>query len=218
MRIMLAGGGDAADSHPLDEQFANWLPAGGRLLYWPIALRGLERPWSACYAWIREVFQPFGLDKIEMWTDLTAHDPHELLRFDAVYMGGGNTFLLRHELQRTGFDHALQGFAGAGGLLYGGSAGAIVLGSDIMTCVHMDENVVGLTDTYGLNLVLGHAVWCHYEPAEDEMIRAYVQRTGWPVLALSERAGMARVNGRLRPAGYDPVYRFDLLGKKPLDA
>ncbi len=216
MRMMLAGGGDATDSRPLDEPFANWLPSGGRLLYWPIALRGSGRSWSACYTWIRDVFRPFGLEKIEMWTDLTAHDANELLRFDAVYLGGGNTFLLRHELQRTSFDHTLLGFAGAGGLLYGGSAGAIVLGSDIMTCAHMDANEVGLADTYGLNLVMGHAIWCHYEPEQDALIRAYVQRTGWPVLALSERAGVARVNGRLRPTGYDPVYRFDLAGKLPL--
>ncbi len=216
MRIMLAGGGDATDSRPLDEQFANWLPAGGRLLYWPFALRGSGRSWSDCYTWIREVFQPLGCEKIEMWTDLTAHDPYELLRFTAVYLGGGNTFFLRHELHRNGFDHALLGFAGAGGMLYGGSAGAIVLGSDIMTGAHLDENEVGLSDTYGLNLVMGHAVWCHYQVEDDELIRAYVQQTGWPVLALSERAGVARINGRLRSVGYDSAYRFDLEGKLPL--
>ena len=46
---------------------------------------------------------------------------------DAVFIGGGNSFLLRYWLQRSGIDNILVNEAKNGLLVGGGSAGAIVL-------------------------------------------------------------------------------------------
>jgi dipeptidase E len=157
-RLMLAGGGDAPDSKPLDELFAAWTGPGGRMLCLPVAMKGSQHPWESCLAWIRSIFTPIGALHIEMWTDLFEHDTEELAAFDSVYLGGGNTFSLLAQLRESGFDKGLVHFARQGGAIYGANAGAMVSGRDIMTCAHLDRNDVGLTETRGLDLVAGHAV------------------------------------------------------------
>ncbi len=211
--LILAGGGDAQDSRPLDELFATWTGPRGKMLYLPVAMKGSHHPWESCLAWIRSVFAPLGVLNIEMWTDLLDHDADELAVFHSVYLGGGNTYSLLAQLKDSGFDAGLIQFAGRGGAIYGGSAGAIVLGRDIMTCAHLDRNEVGLIGTEGLDLIAGHAVWCHYQADDDAGIGEYIQERGFPVLAISERAGIAVQAGQFASAGYEPAYRFDENGK-----
>jgi hypothetical protein len=73
----------------------------------------------------------------------------------------------------------------------------------------MDRNHVGLSDLSGLDLVEGHAVWVHYTPAQEGLVRSFTERTGLPVLALSERSGVVREEGGIRSGGFEPVLRFE---------
>ena len=124
--LILAGGGDAQDSRPLDGLFATWIGSRGKMLYLPVAMKGSQHPWESCLAWIRSVFTPLGVLDIEMWTDLRQHDTDELAPFDSVYVGGGNTFSLLAQLHESGFDAGLVQFVHQGGAIYGGSAGAVL--------------------------------------------------------------------------------------------
>jgi dipeptidase E len=212
MKVALAGGGASEDSRPLDELFASWIGPEGRLLYWPIALRGM-RPFQSCLEWITEALAPLNIAEISMWTDLSEHKAGELDKYDAVYIGGGNTFALLAELQNSGFDRHLKACTQRGMPVYGGSAGAIVLGRDIRTAQHFDRNELGLLDTQGLDLAEGHAIWPHYRPSHDEMIVLYVQRFQQPILAIPERSGIVIDAAGLRTLGLEPSYRFDVNGK-----
>ncbi len=216
VKLALAGGGGAEDSRPLDEAFAAWIGPEGRLLYWPVALRGI-RPFPSCLAWIETTFAPLGVTRITMWTDLSAHQIAELDAFHGVYIGGGNTFSLLAELRESGFDRALRDYALSGGPVYGGSAGAAVLGRDIRTVSHLDANHIGLTDTRGLDLAGGHAIWVHYAPEDDERIQAYVQERRQPVLAISERSGVAIDGDGIRSVGFEPAYRFAQRADEPVE-
>lgn len=211
-RLMLAGGGDEHDSQPLDQHFARWVGEQGRLLYLPIAGEPPGQDYTSHLEWLEGVFRPLDVVDITMWTDLRDHDPNELEDYTALYIGGGNTFRLLHELRTAAFEAPLRRFSERGGALYGGSAGAILLGRDIGTCAHMDENRVGLTDTRGLDLVQGHAIWCHYQPADDVRIREYCRTHHTPMLALSERAGVRVEGTQLAAGGYEPVLCFDATG------
>ena len=214
-RIILAGGGDTEDSRPLDELFATWTGPDGRMLFLPVALDGSKH--DSYLETIRSEFTPLGVSKIEMWSDLLEHDATELAAFDSVYLGGGSTFRLLAELRASGFDNALVSYARQGGAIYGCSAGADVLGRDIMTAAHADINDVGLTETHGLDLAAGHAVWCHYDPVEhDTLVVEFVQERGIPVVAISERSGVIAHGDWLEPVGFDPVYVFDEDGKQEL--
>jgi dipeptidase E len=211
-RLILAGGGDAPDSHPLDALFAGWIGPGGRLLYLPVAT-GNPAGYRDDLVWVSAIFRPLGVGAIEMWTTLAGRDAGHLTNFDGIYIGGGNTFHLLDLLRRTGFDRLLRDFVAAGGAVYGGSAGAIILGRDIGPAAHIDSNTAGVRNTHGLDLLGGYAVWCHYvADADDARIRAYVAATGFPVLALTERAGLRVEGPRILVAGYDPCVRYTAAG------
>ena len=188
-KIALAGGGSEKDSRLIDEVFASWIELNRKILYLPLALRGI-RPYSECLRWLKATFLPLNITNIEMWTDLSEHQSDELLEFAAVYIGGGNTYSLLAQVLESGFDRHLVEYVAQGGIIYGGSAGAALLGRDIRTVGHIDHNNIGLAETKGLNLVKGYAVWVHYKPQDDDLIQKYQGKYNQSVLALSERAGI----------------------------
>lgn len=187
-RILLGGGGSAEDERPIFEQFVAWV-GGGRVLYLPIAA---TQPGSAHLAWVTSVLTPLGVHDVDMWTSLAGHQPAELGAYAGLFIGGGNTYWLLHQVRSSGLADSIRHFAEQGGAVYGGSAGAILLGANIATCAHMDRNEAGITDTHGLNLLDGHAVWCHYQAADYPLCQAFVQRTRLPTYLLTETTGLWR--------------------------
>jgi dipeptidase E len=214
MKVALAGGGGASGSYLLDEVFAKWLGPQGKLLYWPMALRGM-RPYEAGLEWITTTFEGLKISDIRMWTNLADHRAAELDAFDGVYLGGGNTFSLLAQLRESGFHNHLKHYIEDGKPVYGGSAGAVVLGQDIRTVHHLEHNDVGLTKTEGLGVAAGHAVWVHYKPQDDLRIKAFIHKYRIPVLAIPERAGIVIDEGGYRQVGFEAAYRFE--GQEKLD-
>jgi len=212
MRVILGGGGGAQDERPLNGILSKWIGADGRLLYWPIALRGI-RSFESCLEWITASLSPLRITNISMWTELAEHKENELGTFDGVYIGGGNTFSLLAELRESGFDRYLQAYALRGKPVYGGSAGAVVLGRDIRIVEQVDSNEVGLQETTGLDLANGHVIWPHYEPQHAELIQSYSRQYKLPVLAISERSGIVIEGKELRGAGFETALRFDEHGR-----
>jgi len=211
-KIALAGGGSEKDSRLIDEVFASWIKPTGKVLYLPLALRGI-RPFSECLRWLEATFLPLNITNIEMWTDLSEHQGDELLEFASVYIGGGNTYSLLAQVVDSGFDRHLIEYVAQGGIIYGGSAGAALLGKDIRTVSHIDHNNIGLTDTKGLNLAKGYAVWVHYKSQDDDLIDQYQGKYNQPVLAVSERAGVIVDDSGLDSIGFESAYLFDGQGK-----
>jgi len=209
MRVIAAGGGEADDSRLLDEVFAGWLGSTGKLLYLPVAMDESDSSYQDCMAWLCSVFNPMGVSDIKLCTNLKWCNDLDLDGYDGVYIGGGNTYRLLWLMRSSGFDRALARFTRAGGAVYGGSAGAIILGREISACAHMDENRVGLERLDGLNLLCGYSVWCHYQPEDHQRITTYIQRTGFPVLALSEKSGACLERDQLRACGFEPVQVYD---------
>jgi len=58
---------------------------------------------------------------------------HHFKTIETIYIGGGNTFKLLKELKESGFDKELLKFIKEGKPVYGGSAGALILGKNILT-------------------------------------------------------------------------------------
>ena len=97
--LFLSGGGSEKESYNLDKEFAKLLKK--KLLYIPIALNEIKHPYPECLKWIKKVFRQFNFESIEMWTDLSGHTKQDMLKFDGVYIGGGNTFKLLKQLKDT---------------------------------------------------------------------------------------------------------------------
>ncbi|WP_165422784.1 Type 1 glutamine amidotransferase-like domain-containing protein [Ktedonosporobacter rubrisoli] len=207
-RLLLSGGGSAEDSFLLDQLLVQ-LTARGPMLYLPIALDPHQRPYASCYQWIRSVFTPLGHDCITMWSDISAAKTEEDLKpFVALYIGGGNTFKLLRDLKQARFDQAIRSFLQHGGIVYGGSAGAIICGRDISTASFLDHNDVGLEDTTGLDLLQGASVWCHYQSADDQQIFSLASHLQHPIIALSEKTGVYVQDNIVLAVGFEPVVVF----------
>src|SRR3989344_9605702 len=128
--LILAGGGDAPDSKPLDELFISLLKTK-KILYIPIAWKTAD--FAGCKKWFSSTFFKLGFTNMEMWTDLNNKKIEDLNSFGGIYIGGGNTFSLLHDLRSSKFDKLLIEFLNSGRPIYGGSAGAIIFGKNINT-------------------------------------------------------------------------------------
>ena len=208
-RLVLSGGGNAKDSYQHHEAFAAWLDPDAPLLYLP----GDAFPAKAALSWLSDVMVSFGIRSIEMWAERADYDPADIGRFSGIYIGGGNTFRLLNNLRLQGMMPALHHFIETGGPVFGGSAGAVLLGSDIMTCAHMDPNDVGITDTAGLGVVANFAIWCHYEPANDPLIAQFIAIHPLSMVAISERSALVVTGSKITALGHDGANRFDRSGK-----
>ncbi|WP_251186366.1 Type 1 glutamine amidotransferase-like domain-containing protein [Bacillus licheniformis] len=92
--------------------------------------------------------------------------------------------------------------------MYGGSAGAVILGKNIMTCSYMDRNACGLRDFNGLKLLGDYSVWCHYKAEHDPLIKRFRNAFGTPVIALPEETGIAASTSDIRVIGTKPARMF----------
>jgi dipeptidase E len=214
-KIVLAGGGGAEDSLLLDKKLASWIGQRGMMLFLPIAFQDPDLHKTGM-AWITKTFSPLGVENIKMWSNLAEHNSTELFEFDAVYISGGNTYWLLAQIVGSGFDHHLINFVRAGGIVYGGSAGAVILGRDIQTVRHLDRNDTDLTETGGLDLAAGYSVWVHYQGEDDERIRAYMVEKNNSVIAISERSGVVMDDTGIQSVGYEPAYCFTKYGKRKI--
>src|SRR5262245_48070569 len=203
MRVCFGGGGDADDERPVLDVFARWV--GSRsVLYLPIAS---DPPYEPQLEWVSAALRASGVTNVHIATELEGL-AEVIRRAEALFIGGGNAYTLLYALRRTGADGAVHDVAESGRPVYGGSAGAILLGRDIGTARHADANIPGLTDTTGLDLALGYSVWCHHLDRDASSVRDYVRATGIGVIALSERSGLIRDDGSLRVAGHDPATAY----------
>jgi dipeptidase E len=204
IKIAFGGGGEADDEHEVLEVFAGWV-GDGRVLYLPIAL---DPPHEPHLEWAVKALGSVGITNVSM-----ASSPdqlrHRLPTSDGVFIGGGNVYSLLHRLRTTATNRSLLAFAELGHPVYGGSAGALVLGRNVDTGKHVDRNVVGLVDATGLDLAFGYALWCHYVGSHDPLIHDYVNETGIGVLAIPERGGLARTAQEMRVLGPEPSRLFD---------
>lgn len=211
--IFLSGGGDKKFTKKLDEGFISVIDREKPLLYIPVAMKNILA-YEDCYEWANDLFNSLGIQKIVMWTEIKQRNLKDLERFSAVYIGGGNTFSLLDELRGSGFDQTIVSYIHKGGIVYGGSAGAIIMGSDIQTCAHLDENEVALTDTSGFALIGNYAIWCHYNDMDDEKIRNFILENKKPVIALPEETGICFNEKIIKVTGTKPAFVFNEAAKK----
>ena len=99
------------------------------------------------------------------------------------------------------------------GIVYGGSAGAIIFGKDLDSCNTDDENEVGLADHTGFNMIGGYSLLCHYTSRNrerTELSRKYLLELSKtkPVYAIPEEDTIYVEDGRMEFIGDRPYYEF----------
>ncbi len=216
MKFILNGGGDASQTEPLDALLAHALPRR-TMLFVPHATA--PDPWSFEKAreWIHRPPAFRHLD-ITMWIDLQNHNYGELDDFDAIYLMGGNTFVLLDALRSSQFDALIEKFASSGRVICGISAGAIVLGESIATASlgsEADPNTPKLSDLTGLKLLDNYHVHTHYADADKSVMEGY-SRNMAPnsrLVCIPEDAGIAISDSRNEVVGSSSVVVYSSAGQ-----
>lgn len=208
-QIIIAGGGNEKDSKSIDELFVDLVRKKGKILYIPIAWSSGQ--YGGCKKWFFNTFSALGFTNFEMWTSLNNKKYTDIKKFNAVYIGGGNTYKLLYLLKKSGFSNLLKKFISKGGIVYGGSAGAIVLGKSIEPAVFgsdPDRNLVKISDLSGLNVLNGYTINCHYQKAQDAQLLQFAKREHLSVLALPEQTGAYFRNNKVMIIGSKPAVLF----------
>ena len=212
-RIYLSGGGNEKQSFPLDKFFFDTLPKNGRFLYIPIALRG-HKLYSTAHLWMKKITELHERTDVQFETvdDPSKYNLEVIKEFDGIYIGGGNTWSLIQEIRKSGFADVLIQYIEAGGQVYGGSAGAIIMGKRIDT--HDDENKIGLQDVSGFNLLNNFSVACHFKNEQNDRFKAWVSNHNLPIVCLPEETGLVIESGVALCVGTKPCVIYFSNGTK----
>lgn len=184
--IILSGGGDEQQSLTLDNFFLERIPTNGTILYIPLALLG-HRLYDGAPDWFKSVLELHSRPDISILVGSNLDTIKEIDSFDAIYIGGGNTWKLRKLIYENDFNKQIINFISSEKVVYGGSAGAILLGKNI-SCQDDEKN--DNTDNFGINLVNGYSVACHYTPKRDLEIFEWCKKNNEKIIAIPEESGV----------------------------
>lgn len=218
MELILSGGGSREKSLEMDKLFASLINKSKPLLYIPIAIDKIKHPYPECLTWLKQTFDSFGVKLYEMWTEEELYQSKEIKpeNFGGIYIGGGNTFYLLKTLKESDFWNFLVIAIKKDIPIYGGSTGAIIFGKSILTS--SDENLVGLKDFSGMNLLKNISLFCHYKLEKEEKINEELKNFHLnKIIALSERTGIYLKDGKITIIGQEPAYLFSNKNKREIN-
>ncbi|MGN1146205.1 MAG: Type 1 glutamine amidotransferase-like domain-containing protein [Acetatifactor sp.] len=211
MRAFLNGGGAGKKTVLVNQRFYELLDISNPLLYVPLAMESEKYP--SCLEWIKGEFGSFVMPPIEMITSGEELCSKQLNQYCAIFVGGGNTYKLLRDLKVSGSFEKIKIFLENDGIVFGGSAGAIILGEDIESCKYADKNEVGLTDTVGFNVLKGVSLLCHYTNEDEQKTKLHTDyllelSLRRRVVALPEEDTVFVNGDRAEVIGNRPYYVF----------
>jgi peptidase E len=206
-QFILTGGGDSSCFKLIDLQFKKLLPPQANILLIPVASK--RKNHAYCLRRIKYTFKHLKFNKVKLCDDLQTLSWDYLSLFHAIYIDGGNTFLLANYLHQSSLKKLFIKFLDQQGVINADSAGAIVLGKNILTAQigeNPDQMKMKLSHYRGLNLLNGWNVHCHFDPeTEREEVLDYSKRFG-KTLCLTESTAIFIKNNRGLVIGIGDLY------------
>lgn len=211
MTLFLNGGGCGEQVKESYELFKRKVDTNKSLLYIPLAMEKEKYP--SCLKWITGELAEFHFLKIEMIISAEELCTKNLDDYAALFIGGGNTYKLLAELKSCRAFQKIQEFLEQGGIVFGGSAGAILFGKSIDSCRHADPNKVGLKEVTGFNRVFGAYIGAHYpndNPIKTEEATANFTKVSFEaaVIALPEEDTLMIDKNTVNVVGQKPYHIF----------
>jgi len=159
MKLYLCGGGSGKQNLSALLKFSKKLDKTKPILYVPLAME--ETKYDSCYNWFKEEIKNVNLTNFEMVKSSLEFSQKELSNYNAIFIGGGNTYKLLNEIKQNSNYEKIIDYLHNDGTIFGGSAGAIIFGKDINCCLLDDKNNINLKDTKGFNLLNNYSILCH---------------------------------------------------------
>ena len=227
MKLILNGGGYGEKIKESYEIFAKEIN-GGKVLYIPLAWN--RGNMENCITWFKAEMLPYGIVDIDDCLKPEEITREKLAKYSGVFIGGGNTYQLLKSLKDTCAFNNLKEYIENDGLIMGGSAGALIFGESIDTCLKdecvikscNDENIVGLKDTKGFNCINGYSILPHYkklpEQYQDTQKRVdKLLKKGYKLICLPEETSLWINGSEIQSIGTKPAEIKQLCEKKELE-
>lgn len=162
MKLFLNGGGCGKQTILTYKEIKKIIDHKKSVLYVPLAMDEINHPYDSCYEWIKEEISMIDIPNIEMVRTFEELANKDFNKYSLIYIGGGNTYKLLNGIKTTNTFNKLKKYLQNDGIVYGGSAGAVIFGKDINIIKAMDNNDVGIKDTSGFNYLNGMSLFVHY--------------------------------------------------------
>ena len=222
MKLILCGGGSGEQNYYANKKLNEIIDHNKPLLYVPLAMDESDHPYDSCYEWINEELAQVQLSGIDMVRSFEELGQKDYDNYCALFIGGGNTYKLLKGIKDSGAFEKIKEFINNGGIVIGGSAGAVIFGCDIDIISTMDPNDVALIDTKGFNVMNGVSIFPHYTNTksklseEENLARLnnftnaikHFSMTKGDVIAIPEEDAIFVNNGELEILGNRPFFFF----------
>ena len=212
MKLILNGGGTDNQVSDARRLLNSLIDHNKKILYIPLAWP--DSTYSGCLEFMTGELSDIDKQDIDMVKSTDELMNKIFTDYACLYIGGGNTYKLLNDLKISGaFDKIKKYLLEEDGIVYGGSAGAIIFGKDLDSCNTDDENEVGLIDNTGFDMINGYSLLCHYTSRNDERTRLSkeylleLSKTK-PVYAIPEEDTIYNNNGIISFIGKKPYYEF----------
>lgn len=208
MKIIISGGGGQLQNPDAHRLFVDSVDKSKPILYLCFALWPSAK--NEAYSRFALNMANQGVYSTRLCADASFFDKFSLEDFGGIYCAGGNTFRLLKQLKECKADIKIKKYLENGGVYMGGSAGAIIVGYDIMPIIYMDSNAVLLKDTRGLNMMNGWSTIAHYGNASTDDKNAEwneavetLAKDYHKLIALSEQCAVIVEDDRMYMLGSD---------------
>lgn len=186
MVLFLGGGGDIETSVEIDQKFFHNIKKNDKIIYIPVACDFTT--YEKCLEWFYSLVSRYvKMPKSNITMLLEDYKITDLREYKAIYIGGGNTYKLLDYVRKNDLEMKFKDYLNGDGIIFGGSAGAIIFGKTIETVIEEKENY---PDNKSLNLLGDYAIRCHYQESEDDFFKALSQSLNIPIIAMPEDSGI----------------------------
>ena len=212
MKVFLCGGGDGMQTVEANKRLNEVIDHSKPCLYIPLAME--PEKYADCYKWIKTELKNVDIPYIKMVKSADELAAENLNDFGVLFIGGGNTFRLLHDLKISVAFEKIKEYMNGEGVIFGGSAGAIIFGKDLEACKLDDSNDVNLTEINGFDILNGISILCHYT---NRTIEKHKQSTQYllevskhrKVAALPEEVTLFVNDKDIEVLGNKPYYIFE---------
>lgn len=216
MKLFLNGGGSTKELALTMSKVNDAMDHSKPILYVPLAMDEIDHPYDGCYEWFQKQIVNVNVVGVEMPRTFEQFASLDFSNYSAIFIGGGNTYKLLKGIKDNGIFEKINKYLNNDGIVIGCSAGAIIFGYDINSCLAMDRNDVGLVDTKGFNKLNGKSVFAHYTNSKTEEIHQKYTNylidystTNESVIALPEEDTILITGDNISIFGDRPYYEFN---------
>ena len=225
MKLFLNGGGNTKELALPMSIVNEIMDHNKKILYVPLAMDEIDFSYDDCYKWFQKQVINVDVKGIDMPRSFEQFTSLDFNNYSAIFIGGGNTYKLLKGIKDNGIFEKINDYLNNDGIVIGCSAGAIIFGYDINSCLAMDRNDVNLIDTKGFDKINGKSIFAHYTNSKTEEIhKKYTDylieysTTNEIVIALPEEDTIFIDNDKITIIGDRPYYEFNngIIDKKDI--